>query len=103
MLIVTMQEIPGKQIANMGLVQGSVVQTKHIGRDIGASFKSLVGGEIKAYTELMVEARKIATDRMVEQAKALNADAIVAVRYITCSVMGGASEVMAYGTAVKFA
>lgn len=103
MLIVTMQEIPGKQIANMGLVQGSVVQTKHIGRDIGASFKSLVGGEIHGYTELMVEARKIATDRMVEQAKALNADAIVAARYVTCSVMGGASEVMAYGTAVKFA
>jgi uncharacterized protein YbjQ (UPF0145 family) len=103
MLIVTMPEIPGKQIANMGLVQGSVVQTKHIGRDIGASFKSIVGGEIHSYTELMVEARKIATDRMVEQAKTLNADAIVAVRYVTCSVMGGASEVMAYGTAVKFA
>lgn len=103
MLIVTMPEIPGKQIANMGLVQGSVVQTKHIGRDIGASFKSIVGGEIHSYTELMVEARKIATDRMVEQARTLNADAIVAVRYVTCSVMGGASEVMAYGTAVKFA
>ena len=102
MLMVTCNEIPGQNFKVIGLVQGSVVKTKHIGRDIGASFKSLVGGEINAYTELMYEARKTATERMIEHAKSAGADAIVAVRISTCSVMGGSSEVMMYGTAVKY-
>jgi len=102
MLIVTANEISGKNIQCLGLVQGSVVMTKHIGRDIAAGFKSLAGGEIKGYTELMNEARTISTQRMSEHAKSLGADAVIAVRFSTCSVMGGASEVMAYGTAVKF-
>ncbi|MCL2168933.1 MAG: YbjQ family protein [Defluviitaleaceae bacterium] len=102
MLHVTTFEIPGVNIQHIGLVQGSVVRTKHIGRDIAAGFKSLAGGEIKGYTELMYETRAIATERMIEHAKASGADAVVGVRYSTCSVMGNASEVMAYGTAVKF-
>ena len=102
MLYVTMNEIPGKKIQAIGVVQGSVVRTKHIGRDIMAGFKAIAGGEIKAYTELMYEAREIASKRMIEHAQAANADAIVGVRYSTCSVMGNASEVMAFGTAVKF-
>ena len=102
MLIVTTHEIPGKEFEVLGLVQGSVVKTKHIGRDIAASFKSIAGGEIKGYTELMYEARNIATERLIAHAQSCGADAIISARYITCSVMGGASEVMAYGTAVKY-
>ena len=102
MLIVTSHEIPGKTFEAIGLVQGNVVKTKHIGRDIAAGFKSLAGGEIKGYTELMVEARVTATERMIAHAQHLGADAIISARFITCSVMGGASEVMAYGTAVKY-
>ena len=102
MLHVTANEIPGRNFQHIGMVQGSVVRTKHIGRDIAASFKSIAGGEIKGYTELMYEARAIATQRMIEHAQSAGADAIVAVRYSTCAVMGNASEVMAYGTAVKF-
>jgi len=100
MLISTTDNLPNK-FEVVGLVKGSVVRAKHIGRDIMAGFKSIVGGEIKGYTELLNEARKIATERMIEEAKALGANAIIAVRYSTCSVMDGASEVMAYGTAVK--
>ena len=84
------------------MVQGSTVQSKHIGRDIAASFKTIVGGELKGYTEMMNDARKNATDRMIEQAEAMGADAIVAVRYSSSAVMDGAAEIMAYGTAVKF-
>jgi len=102
MLLLTANEVPGKNIEVLGLVRGNVVRAKHIGRDIMAGFKSLAGGEIKQYTELMNEARDIATARLVEHAKSINADAIVAIRYETCSIMDGSSEVMAYGTAVKF-
>ena len=102
MLITTTNEIPGKNIEALGLVRGNVVRAKHIGRDIMAGFKSLAGGEIKQYTELMNEARDIATERLVEHAKSLNADAIIAVRFETCSIMDGSSEVMAYGTAVTY-
>ncbi|MCL2753915.1 MAG: heavy metal-binding domain-containing protein [Defluviitaleaceae bacterium] len=102
MILTTTENIAGKNLQHLGLVLGSVVRTKHIGRDIAASFKSLVGGEIKGYTELMNEARGVATQRMLEHAQQYGADAIICVRYSTCSVMGGASEVMAFGTAVKF-
>ena len=102
MIITTAEQIAGQELQTLGLVQGSVVRAKHVGRDIMASFKTIVGGEIHGYTELMYEARGIATGRMIEQAKAMGADAVVATRYSTCAVMSGCSEVMAYGTAVKF-
>ncbi|MCL2047325.1 MAG: heavy metal-binding domain-containing protein [Defluviitaleaceae bacterium] len=102
MLLVTTPTIPNKEFEVLGLVQGNVVRAKHIGRDIAAGFKNIVGGEIRGYTELMNDARKVATERMINAAAALNADAIVAVRYETCSIMASCSEVMAYGTAVKF-
>ena len=86
----------------LGLVKGSTIQSKHIGKDIGASFKTIIGGELKGYTEMMEEARTIATDRMVKEAQALGADAIVNVRFATSAIMQGAAEVIAYGTAVKF-
>ena len=102
MLITTTENIPGKSYEALGLVKGSVVRAKHIGRDIMAAFRNMAGGEIYAYTELLNEAKAIATSRMEEEAKALEADAIVCVRYVTAPVMDGANEVMAYGTAVKF-
>ncbi|MDR2183033.1 MAG: heavy metal-binding domain-containing protein [Clostridiales bacterium] len=102
MLIVTTNEIPGKSIELLGLVQGSTVRAKHVGKDILAGFKSLAGGEITAYTQLMYEARGIATERMIEHARQLGADAIVCCRYQSCAVMDGSSEIMAFGTAVKY-
>ena len=101
MNIVSVSEIPGKRLEMLGLVKGSVVQTKHLGKDIVAGFKSIVGGEIKQYSEMLTEARRIATERMVAEAKELGADAIVCVRYETASIMDSAAEVMVYGTAVK--
>lgn len=102
MLIVTTDHVPGKDIEVLGLVKGSTVQTVNAFRDIGAGFKTLVGGEIKKYNEMMANARALATQRMEEEARGLNADAVVAVRYATSGIMQGAAEVMAYGTAVKF-
>jgi uncharacterized protein YbjQ (UPF0145 family) len=102
MLIVNTDYITGKELEMLGLVKGSTIQTKNIGRDITQSLKTIVGGELGAYTQMMNEARQLATDRMVEDAKFLGADAIVNVRYATSAVMQGAAEVMAYGTAVKF-
>ena len=102
MKIYTTDYITGKQFETLGLVEGSTVQSKHIGRDIAASFKTIVGGELKGYTEMMNEARKMATNRMIERAEAMGADAIVCVRYASSAVMDGAAEIMAYGTAVKF-
>ena len=86
----------------LGMVKGSTVRSKNIGKDLTASFKTLVGGELKAYTEMMNEARDIATKRMVAEAQAMQADAVINVRYSSASVMQGAAEVIAYGTAVKF-
>ena len=86
----------------LGLVKGSTVQSKHIGKDIGAGFKSIIGGELKSYTEMMEEARQTATERMTAEANALGADAIVNVRFTTSAITQGAAEVIAYGTAVKF-
>ena len=101
MLIVTIDTIPGKTLEPIGLVKGSTIQTVNAFRDIGAGLKTLVGGELKKYNEMMDHARSIATDRMVEEAKALGADAIVGARYATSGIMQSAAEVMAYGTAVK--
>ena len=101
MLILTTNEVPGAVIDRaLGLVQGSVVQTKHIGRDFFANLKSIVGGELVGYTELLNEARQIATRRMIEQASQIGADAVVGVRYTSGEIAQGACEVYAYGTAV---
>lgn len=102
MLLVTTETIAGKKIEMLGLVKGSTIQSKHLGNDIAQSFKTLVGGELKAYNEMMNDARALATKRMVEEAEALGADAIVCIRYASAAVMQGAAEVMAYGTAVRF-
>ena len=102
MLIVTTESIAGKELEMLGLVKGSTIQSKHLGSDISQSFKTLVGGELKSYTEMMNDARALATQRMVQEAEALGADAVVCVRYASAGVMQGAAEVMAYGTAVRF-
>ena len=102
MVLSTIGCITGKELETLGLVQGSVVQTKSIGKDLKAVGRTIVGGEIKDYTALLKEARAIATERMVGEAEAMGADAIVAIRYSTSSIMESASEVFAYGTAVKF-
>lgn len=102
MILVSTDYISGKEFEMLGLVKGSTIQSKNIGRDITQSFKNLVGGELKAYTDMMNEARALATKRMVEDAQAMGADAIVNVRYSSAAVMQGAAEIMAYGTAVKF-
>ncbi len=102
MIVVNTDYISGKNLETKGLVQGAMVQSKNIGRDFAASFKGLVGGEIKGYTEMMNEARNMAVQRMVEDAQRLGADAVVNVRFGTSSVVQGAAEVIAYGTAVKF-
>lgn len=86
----------------LGLVRGSTIQSKNIGKDIAQSFKTIVGGELKAYTEMMNEARAVATERMVAEAERMGADAVVNIRYASSSVMQGAAEVIAYGTAVRF-
>ena len=103
MIITNIEQVPGKTIMReLGLVQGSTVRGKHIGKDIGAFFKGLVGGEIKGYSELLVEGREEAMDRMEKAAAALGADAVVNVRMTTSSITGGAAELMVYGTAVLF-
>ncbi len=102
MILVNTDYISGKELEMLGLVKGSTIHSKHIGKDITQAFKTLVGGELKAYTEMMNEARELATKRMVEEAEALGADAIVNIRYASSAVMQGAAEVIAYGTAVKF-
>ena len=101
MILVNTDYIEGKQLEMLSIVKGSTVQTKHVGRDIAASFKNLVGGEIKSYVEMMDSARALATKRMVQEAETLGADAIVNIRYSSATVMMGAAEIIAYGTAVK--
>ena len=102
MKIVNVDYLPGYEIVEaLGIVKGQVVQSKNIGKDIGASFKTIVGGELKGYTEMLLEARQIATKRMVDEAESLGADAIINVRYGSSSIMAGAAEIIAYGTAVK--
>ena len=101
MQLLNIDYIPGKEIEALGLVKGSVVQSKHLGKDFMAGMKTLVGGEITGYTQMLDEARKIATKRMVDEAMALRADAILNIRYTSSSLMQGAAEVTAYGTAVR--
>ena len=102
MILVNTDYISGKELETLGLVQGSTIQSKNIGRDISQGFKTLVGGELKAYTALMNEARALATKRMVREAESLGANGVVNIRYASSTVMQGAAEVIAYGTAVKF-
>ena len=102
MILTNIESVPGMNIVeHFGLVQGSTIRAKHVGRDIMASLKNIIGGELKGYTELLKESRKEATERMVKQAEQVGANAIVNVRYATSSVAQGASEIFAYGTAVK--
>lgn len=102
MILVNTDYISGKNFEMLGLVKGSTIQSKHIGKDIMQSFKTIVGGELKDYNIMMIEARELATKRMAQEAEALGADAIVNIRYASAEVMQGAAEVMAYGTAVRF-
>ena len=102
MILVNTDYISCKNFEMIGLVRGTMIQSVHFGKDIMNSFKTLVGGELTSYTEMMNEARAIATKRMCEDAEAMGADAVVNIRYASSAVMQGAAEVMAYGTAVKF-
>ena len=102
MILTTTETISGRELETLGLVKGSTIQSKNIGRDITQSLKTLVGGELKAYNDMMNEARALATKRMVSEAEALGADAVVNIRYASSAIMQGAAEVIAYGTAVKF-
>ena len=102
MKLVSIETIPGQPFETLDVVKGTVVFSKNIGRDFMAGMKTLVGGEIKSYTDMLNEARQIATDRMAAEAEALGADAVVGLRYGSASVMQGAAEIIAYGTAVKF-
>ena len=94
--------IPGKKFEMIGLVRGTMIQSVHLGKDIMNSFKTLVGGELTSYTEMMNEARAVATKRMADDAAAMGADAVVNIHYASSSIVQGAAEVLAYGTAVKF-
>lgn len=102
MILVNTDYITGKELETLGLVKGSTIQSKNIGKDITQGLKSIVGGELKSYTDMMNRARTLATQRMTEEAEKLGADAVVNVRYASSSVMQGAAEIMVYGTAVHF-
>lgn len=101
-MLVNTDYISGREIEMLGLVKGSTIQCKNIGKDISQTFKNIVGGEMTAYTEMMNEARDIATQRMIGEAEKMRADAVLSVRYATSAIVAGAAEVIAYGTAVKF-
>ena len=101
MLLLSIDYIPEKEIEVLGMAKGTVVQSKHFGKDFMAGMKTIVGGEITGYTEMLIEARQIATKRMVDDAERMGADAIIGVHYTSSTVMQGAAEVLAYGTAVK--
>lgn len=102
MILVNTDYITGKEFEMLGLVKGSTIQTKNVGKDISQGFKHLIGGELKAYNEMMNEARALATKRMVDEATSLGADAVVNIRYASAAIMQGAAEAIVYGTAVKF-
>ena len=102
MLLLNIDHVPGKEIEALGLVKGTIVHSKNFGKDFMAAMKTLVGGEQVGYTEMLTEARQIATKRMVDEAEAMGADAVICVRYGSAAVMSSAAEVVAYGTAVKF-
>ncbi|MBQ2753218.1 MAG: YbjQ family protein [Firmicutes bacterium] len=102
MILSTVEYLPGKNYEILGVVKGCIVNTKHIGKDIGASLKTIVGGELRGYTEMLEEARQAADSRMIQAALNMGADAIIGIRYGTSSLMQGAAEIMVYGTAIKF-
>ena len=101
MKLFSIDTIPGCELEALGIVKGEIVQSKHFGRDFMAGMKTIVGGEIKSYTDMIREARQIATTRMIEEAQSLGADAVVDVRFGSSAIMQGAAEIIAYGTAVK--
>ena len=101
MILLTIDHIPGEEFEVLGLANGTIVQSKNIGRDLMAGMKTIIGGEIVGYTDMLAEARQIATKRMVDEAVNLGADAVIGVRYGTSQVMDSAAEIFAYGTAVK--
>ena len=101
MLLLNIDHIPGREIEALGLVKGAVVQCKSVGKDFMAGMKTFVGGEIESYTDMLTEARQLATKRMVDEAEALGADAVVNIRYASASIMQGAAEITVYGTAVR--
>ena len=101
-MIISRTENIGKNYEVIGIAKGTTVNSRHIGKDIGASFKTIIGGEIKGYTEMIEEAQRIATERMIEDAQSMGADAVVCTRFSTSSVMQSASEITVYGTAIKF-
>ena len=101
MLLVTTEQIAGRNVEPLGIVEGSSIQTVQAGKDIMNSLKTLVGGELTSYTEMMEKARKLATDKMVKNAQQMGADAVICVRYSSSEVMQGAAEVLVYGTAVR--
>ena len=101
MLLLNIEYVPGKEIEALGMVKGTVVQSKHFGKDFMAGMKTLVGGEIVGSTEMLIEARQIATKRMVDEAEAMGADAVVNIRYASASIMQSAAEMTVYGTAVR--
>jgi uncharacterized protein YbjQ (UPF0145 family) len=102
MLLLNIDHIPGREVEALGLVKGSTVQSKNLGKDFMAGMKTLVGGEIEGYTQMLTEARQLATKRMVDEAEALGADAVLNIRFASASLMQGAAEVTAYGTAVRY-
>lgn len=102
MILVNTDFVSGQEIETIEIVKGSTIQSKHLGKDILQAFKSIVGGELQSYTEMMNEARALATKRMVEEAQKLKADAIVNIRYSSSAIMQNAAEVIVYGTAVRF-
>lgn len=102
MRLLSIDHIPGKELEALEIVKGNVVMSKNVGRDIMAGLKTLVGGEISGYTDMLNQARQIAVKRMVDEAERLGADAVINVRYASSSVMQGAAEIIAYGTAVKY-
>lgn len=102
MILVNTDFISGKEIETLGIVKGSTIQSKHMGKDIMAGFKTMVGGELSGYNDMMNEARALATKRMVQEAEGMQADGVVNIRYASSAIMQGAAEVIVYGTAVKF-
>ena len=102
MILVNINYIPGKELEVLGMVKGGSIRAKHLGKDITNLLKNMVGGELTSYTEMMNESRALATKRMVEEAEKLEADAVINIRYTSATVMQGAAEVLAYGTAVRF-
>lgn len=102
MILVNTDYISGKELETLSIVKGSTIQSKHLGKDIMAGFKTIVGGELGGYSDMLNKARALATKRMVDEAEALQADAVINIRYATSNIMQGAAEVLVYGTAVKF-